>query len=61
VVRLIEGSTVELAVPRGEIVRRVSEILSSHSIADIGIEEPSIEEVIRTVFQRSDTKDVAAA
>jgi ABC-2 type transport system ATP-binding protein len=46
-----DGLTVELAVPRASVTRKAGEILALLPVADIAIEEPAVEDVIRTVFR----------
>jgi ABC-2 type transport system ATP-binding protein len=49
--RQIEGLVAEIAVPRASVARQAADILASLPVADIAIEEPAVEDVIRTVFR----------
>jgi ABC-2 type transport system ATP-binding protein len=50
-IRAIDGLSVELAVPRATVARRAADLLATLPVADIAIEEPAVEDVIRTVFR----------
>jgi len=47
-----DGSKKEYKVARDQVASKASEILKSNSVSDINIKEPSIEEVIRSVFTK---------
>ena len=50
-IRTVDGLSVELAVPRAAVARRAADLLATLPVADIAIEEPAVEDVIRTVFR----------
>ena len=50
-IRAVDGLSVELAVPRATVARRAADLLATLPVADIAIEEPAVEDVIRTVFR----------
>ena len=50
-IRTVDGLSVELAVPRATVARRAADLLATLPVADIAIEEPAVEDVIRTVFR----------
>jgi ABC-2 type transport system ATP-binding protein len=41
---------VQMRIPRADVARVASEMLSTHQVADVNIEEVPIEEVIRIIF-----------
>ncbi|MEQ8208636.1 MAG: ABC transporter ATP-binding protein [Lacipirellulaceae bacterium] len=57
----------KLRIERGEIARVLSSVLASHSVADVSVEDPPLEDVIADLFtrtsnssQHSETTDVTA-
>jgi ABC-2 type transport system ATP-binding protein len=42
--------TVQLKVPRAKVAETCREILGTHQIRDISVQEPPIEDIIRQVF-----------
>jgi ABC-2 type transport system ATP-binding protein len=60
IVRRIDGLVAELSVPRAIVARRAAEILADLPIADIAIEEPAVEDVIRTVFRVAGTASASS-
>jgi ABC-2 type transport system ATP-binding protein len=55
----IEPPTVKLRVSRTEIPKVLSDILASHTIVDVGVEDPPLEEVIAEMFTSQRMKDEA--
>jgi ABC-2 type transport system ATP-binding protein len=49
-VAAFDGVSVKLHLPRDEVSVRAAHLLSALPIADLTIEEPSIDDVIRQVF-----------
>jgi ABC-2 type transport system ATP-binding protein len=47
---LADGERVTLQVPRAETSRATAELLASHDVHDLTVEDPSIEDVIEQVF-----------
>jgi len=50
VVAAYDGLSATLHLPRDEVSTRAARLLSSFPVADLTIEEPSIDDVIRQVF-----------
>lgn len=46
----------KLRVERGEIAKVLSSVLASHSVADVSVEDPPLEDVIADLFTRSSNK-----
>lgn len=53
-VKEIDGLHVSIHVPRDEAPKRASKLLSRFPVADLTIEEPPIEDIIRKVFSKSE-------
>jgi len=53
--------TVQLKVPRAKVAETCREILGSHRIRDISVQEPPIEDVIRQVFGEAREANAGAA
>lgn len=49
-VKKFDGVHAYLHVPRGETAKIANELLTKFAVADLTIEEPPIEDIIRTVF-----------
>ncbi|MEX0807430.1 MAG: ATP-binding cassette domain-containing protein [Dongiaceae bacterium] len=49
--RQLDGLVAEISVQRANVARHAADILASLPVADIAIEEPAVEDVIRTVFR----------
>lgn len=52
-VKEVEGNSAVLAIPKPDIARITGQILGSYEVADITVEEPSVEEVISALFSES--------
>ncbi len=52
-VKEIEESSAVLAIPKADIARVTGQILGAYEVADITVEEPSVEEVISALFSES--------
>ncbi len=52
-VKEVEGNSAVLAIPKVDIARITGQILGSYEVADITVEEPSVEEVISALFTES--------
>ena len=55
----VEAPRIKFRVGRDDVARTLSEILSTHNVADIVVEDPPLEEVIAAAF--SEAQDSAAA
>ena len=55
----VEAPRIKFRVARDDVARTLSEILSSHSVADVVVEDPPLEDVIAAAF--SQAEDSAAA
>ena len=47
----IEGPTVELRVERPKVAEVLSNILARHTIADVSVQDPPLEQLIARVFE----------
>ena len=54
-VKDIDGLHVSIHVPRDEAPKRAAKLLSKFPVADLTIEEPPIEEIIRKVFTKAES------
>ncbi|MCO6457928.1 MAG: ABC transporter ATP-binding protein [Pirellulaceae bacterium] len=52
----IQPPKARLRVPRGEVARILAAILSRHTIADVAVEDPPLEEVIAEMFSQVDVE-----
>lgn len=52
----IEGPTVELRVERPRVAEVLSSILSRHTIADVSVQDPPLEQLIARVFEETGAK-----
>jgi ABC-2 type transport system ATP-binding protein len=52
---------VKLRIDRPQVPKTLAEILSSHSVQDIVVEDPPLEEVIAEVFSQANNSEQAAA
>lgn len=55
-----EGPWADIKVTRGEVPTVLAAILERHSIADVSVEEPPLEEVISRVFEEAESAHDAA-
>ena len=55
----IEAPKIKFRVDRDDVGRVLSEILSAHTVDDIVVEEPPLEEVISNVFSEAEKDHVA--
>jgi ABC-2 type transport system ATP-binding protein len=55
-----EGPWADIKVERGAVPRVLAAILDRHSVADVSVEEPPLEEVISRVFEEARTAHDAA-
>ena len=55
-----EGPWADIKVTRGEVPSVLAAILDRHSVADVSVEEPPLEEVISRVFEEAQTAHDAA-
>ena len=49
----VDGPRIKFRVARDDVARTLSEILSTHSVADIVVEDPPLEEVIAAAFNEA--------
>ncbi len=52
VVRTADGKEERLAVPQAELQARIAAILAERQVADLTVEDPPLEEVMRELFER---------
>jgi ABC-2 type transport system ATP-binding protein len=57
----IEAPKIKFRVNRDDVGRTLSDILSSHSVDDIVVEEPPLEEVISRVFSEAERDQTASS
>ena len=55
-----EGPWADIKVERAEVAKVLAAILDRHSVADVSVEEPPLEEVISRVFEEARTAHDAA-
>lgn len=51
--REAEGNIAVMAIPKVDIARVTGQVLGDYQVADITVEEPSVEEIISALFQES--------
>ena len=49
----VEAPRIKFRVGRDDVARTLSEILSTHNVADIVVEDPPLEEVIAAAFNQA--------
>lgn len=52
----VEGPTVELKVERPKVAEVLSSVLARHTIADVSVQDPPLEQLIARVFEESSAK-----